>query len=578
MPEYCQKNRTKYYFAFLILVTVVLSTKGITQGDFWFSDDTRHAMDGVFVLDFFKDFPIFNSYDYISQYYTKYPALGLGVYPPFFALVEAVFFGLFGISVITAKLTILFFAIIAVIFWFRLVRLIFDEKVAFYSTLLFITTPLIVKWSRAVMLEIPTLAMMIMSAYFFYNFIELKKPRHGYYLIFSTVAAIYTKQTAIFLIPVFFFYIVLSKNYKIFLSLRVILVGFAIFILVLPLAIVTIKYGSSNISQTVFQNPYNKPLLGLLFRHWSYYPIKLFIDNKTILILGIITILLLFIKKKKNIQKVTIFFAWVLGFYLTFSYIASKDARYSCFWIPPFTLFAALIINEIPWKIRKTSITSVLLVCLCLYQFVISYSLYNPSISGYEKAAQYIIENEADTVFFQGSGVGNGSFVFNIRKLDTDRKMVVLRGDKILASSSLYANRSLVEHVKDRDDVYTLLNTYGSKYYVIEEIADYNISAYKMLRDVLETGNYTLVKRIDRKTSKGKLKGSVLIYKPGREDRRTYTYLQNPLPKLKTDLKHDFIHMRLPIAGIEITVPFGNLHNFYTPSEVINSYRGFKKY
>ncbi|MDR4496978.1 MAG: glycosyltransferase family 39 protein [Candidatus Scalindua sp.] len=399
--KYFQKNRSLHYIALLILVTVVLLTKGITQGDFWFSDDARHAMDGVFVLDFLKDLPVFNSYDYICQYYTKYPALGIGVYPPFFSLVEAIFYGLFGISAFSAKLTVLFFSLIAVLYWFRLIRLIFDEKVAFYSALLFTTTPLIVEWSRAVMLETPTLALVIMSVYFFYNFIELRKPRHGYYLIFATVAAIYTKQTAIFLIPIFFFYMILSKKYKMFLSLNVIMISFAIFILVLPLALVTFKYGSTNISQTVFENPQNEPLLEILLSHWSFYLINLFIENKPVLILSIITIFLLFVKNKRNIQKITIFFAWVLGFYVTFSYISSKDVRYSCFCILPFTLFAALLINEIPLKIRKTSIASILLVCLCLYQFVISYNLYNQSISGYEKAAQYIMENEADTVFFK---------------------------------------------------------------------------------------------------------------------------------------------------------------------------------
>jgi len=47
------------------------------------------------------------------------------------------------------------------------------EKIAFYSTLLFITPPWIVEWIRSVMLEIPSLSMIIMSVHFFYNFIEL---------------------------------------------------------------------------------------------------------------------------------------------------------------------------------------------------------------------------------------------------------------------------------------------------------------------------------------------------------------------------------------------------------------------
>lgn len=565
--EYFQKNRSLYYIALLTLVTVVLLTKRITHGDFWFSDDARHAMDGVFILDFIRDFPVFNSYDYITQYYTKYPALGIGVYPPLFALVEAIFFGLFGISVTTAKITILFFAVIALIYWFRLIRLIFDEKIAFYSTLLLITTPLIVEWSRAVMLEIPTLALIIMSVYFFYGFIELKKPRQGYYLIMSTVAAIYTKQTAIFLIPVFFFYMIFSKKHKMLISKNVIMICLSLFALVLPLAIVTFKYGSSNISQVVDIRPFNEPLLELLYYHWTYYPVSFFSNNKPLLLLSIFTFFLLM--KRKRLHKIVLFLAWILGFYLLFSYIASKDLRYFCYCLPPFTLFSALIINEIPYRLRKVSPASILLICLCIYQFVISLNLYNPSISGYEEAAQYIMKNKEDTVFFQGTGVGTGSFVFNIRQLDTERKMVVFLGDKILASSALYPNHTLVEHVKDRDDVYSLLKAYGSKYYVIDEFADYNINAYKMLRDVLASGNYTLVKKIDKKTSKEKLKGAILIYKLDEEHTKAHTYLQNPLPEVGPDsekLKRNVIHMRLPIVGTEITVPLGNLHNFYTPS------------
>ncbi len=192
MLDHLQKNSSAYYVTFLILWTVIILTNGITCNNFWFSDDTRHAMDGIFIMDFIRDFPMRNAYDYLIQYYTKYPALGIGVYPPFFAMIEAIFFTLFGLSVFTAKLTVVFFAIVAVVFWYKLIKLIFDENIAFYSSFIFITTPIIIVWSKAVMLEMPTLAMIILSVYFFYNYVELNKSRHGYFLIFSTAAAIYT--------------------------------------------------------------------------------------------------------------------------------------------------------------------------------------------------------------------------------------------------------------------------------------------------------------------------------------------------------------------------------------------------
>lgn len=163
-------------------------------------------------------------------------------------------------------------------------------------------------------------------------------------------------------------------------------------------------------------------------------------------------------------------------------------------------------------------------------------------------------------IMFQGSGLGNGNFIFHIGRLDEDRKMVVLRGDKILASSALYPHWSLVEYVKTKEETSTVIKSYGCKYFIVEETKDFGIKSYKMLRDVLKSKEFTLVKKIKIKCNFGRQKEeSLLIYKNNKG----------------TTLKRDFIRMRLPIVGTEITVPLKTLHKFYTPSEVINSYREF---
>ena len=54
----------------LLSLTMILTGMGIFGGDFWWPDESRHAMDGVFFLDAFKDLPIFyhiNTGNFIMQ-------------------------------------------------------------------------------------------------------------------------------------------------------------------------------------------------------------------------------------------------------------------------------------------------------------------------------------------------------------------------------------------------------------------------------------------------------------------------------------------------------------------------------
>ena len=62
--------RSKHNFLFpllLVLLTIILTTKGIDSGEFWVADEGRHAMDGVFILDFMKDLPFDDVYGYSGE-------------------------------------------------------------------------------------------------------------------------------------------------------------------------------------------------------------------------------------------------------------------------------------------------------------------------------------------------------------------------------------------------------------------------------------------------------------------------------------------------------------------------------
>ena len=162
------------YIALLCIVILLLSTKGIRdEGTVSLQGDMpRYLMNGVYFYDFLRDLPLTHPLTYTYQYFARYPALSLGHHPLLLSIAEVPFYAIFGISVFSGRLTILGFMLLAGIVWFLLIKSLYAENIAFFSALLFSTTPFIVHFSRVVMSEIPALALIIVSMYFFHQYIQ----------------------------------------------------------------------------------------------------------------------------------------------------------------------------------------------------------------------------------------------------------------------------------------------------------------------------------------------------------------------------------------------------------------------
>ncbi len=138
------------WLALLTLAVALLFLTSPTAGDFWWSDAPRHAMDGVFYHDLAHDVPITHPKQWAMDYYLRYPAIVVLFYPPVFALVEAAFFTLFGVSHLTAQLTVSFFFHAAAYGVYFLTRQWVGKVAAFATALLFIGTPCMALWGRQV--------------------------------------------------------------------------------------------------------------------------------------------------------------------------------------------------------------------------------------------------------------------------------------------------------------------------------------------------------------------------------------------------------------------------------------------
>ena len=163
----------------LCLMTVALAIFALSGKDLTDSaalslqgDMPRYLMNGVFFYDAIRDVPLSDPIQYAGEYFAKYPALSIGHHPLLPSLAEVPFFFLFGVSVFSAKMTILVFVFIAALAWFGLVQNLYGSPIALLSSLLLLTSPMFVEYSRVMMSEIPALALII-SASFWWVFSQV---------------------------------------------------------------------------------------------------------------------------------------------------------------------------------------------------------------------------------------------------------------------------------------------------------------------------------------------------------------------------------------------------------------------
>ena len=533
----------------LILITLILTGKGLfINGDFFWSDESRHAMDGVYFLDLIKDMPVFHLYQYTKQYYAKYPALGLTWYPPFFAMVEAIFYAIFGISTFAARFTVIFFALLGVFIWYVWIREIYNQEIAFYSGLLFVTTPLVVYWSHAVMLEIPTLAMIILSFYCFYKYFELDEKKYAYYLALSLSGALLTKQTAAFIIPLFFSYILIRKKHKKLIKKECIISYIILAIFIIPLTIFTLKFGTLGLRVTL--GDLKEVSKGTTLEQWSYY-LRLLpnIFSWPILLLSLPIIPFIIKEKDKN---GLLFLLWIFWWYVCFSYIFGYQGSFSkygnyygIYVVPPFCLLTVLTLNKLRDKLKFPP--TLILIIISIYQIILSFNIKTPYIPNiYEEAAKFVAQNPKGTTTLV-SAYYDGNFIFHVRRHDPKRRMIILRADKTLVSLAVFKRFGVYSHVHNENDIYNMLQDYGTGYIVVEDKDLVGIKAFKMLRKILNSKNFTLIRHIKLKDTKkysfipSRIRGLSLLI---------YSY-NNITPPRVNNLVIKFPHMRK-----EIRVPF----------------------
>lgn len=528
--EYC-------YLFFVTLFSIVLSTRGIfDEGVISQNGDMpRYMMNGVFVYDYFVNGMVQNPFEFAKHYFATYPALSLGHHPLLTAFTLFPFYAIFGISVFSAKLMMVCFSVFASASFFFLVKMLYDETVAFLAALLFLSNGFIVHLSSVVMSEIPACAFMFLTAYHFFRYLRVEKKSNLIAFVLFLFFSLFAKQTTIVMLPFYCICFARAKGWQVIFTWKVAICATILAVGILPIALMTLKFSQLNVGWTVdairsFLDP--SRFITLFEKIWrSLLSIQL-------VLLCLVSVTVVFWQRKKQSMLVIGCMFWM---YLFFVLTNAPSSRHMVYLIPLACILAASLVTVFQKRKYKIFCSSLLLVVFA-YQFAIAYGRELEYSYGYETAAKYVDANWKGESVLYASSVDTGYFVFFFRKHTHHDNRVIIRADKILATSIM--GHIIDDRIKDRQEIYAVLQKYGIGQIVVED-HDLGAKPLNWLRDELRHDNFVLRKRIRVTSNDIRLKQKYL---------NIYEY-RGYIPADADAL----LELRIPLIKDTIKIRFGNL-------------------
>jgi 4-amino-4-deoxy-L-arabinose transferase-like glycosyltransferase len=481
----------------------------------WPGDAPRHAANGLF----WKDYLLSLSLDpkgFALSYHARYPVISPTTYPPVFYIIEAVFYGAFGSSPYVAKNLVLGFTLIAALYttaWSR--RWIAED--AGWAGVLFVLLPGVVRWSHAIMLNIPALALSIGALYHFRRWLEspTKSPlwNHLYIAATLTVLSILTYVTSCVLLLIVGMWLLIERRWYLLRNKRALLVFIFSSLSLLPWIIVVLKFESMRIQMatgTVDQ---------FISIPWKYYlecivyylkclPDLFGIHILFITVCGIVGGI--YSRRWRHETILMLIMAMVCFFF--FVYVPAKEDRYIMLLSVPIVCFCLIYVQTMilflgklaRLRSKQTKIVNIAIVILLIGQAWLASRVHVRYVFGYEQLVEFMEKiAPEESIFYDGRRYA--MFTFHVQARDPNYRRRVVLGRKLIYAENQYSSPE--EFVSSSQDVIEVLQKKGGCQWLI--VADHpddpQIAAAWYLREAVKEPQFELVKSflIDRITIEG---------------------------------------------------------------------------
>lgn len=465
----------------LVLTTIVLS-KDISVGGLRDGDTAVHAMDGVLIHDWVAAGPTawLSPLQFAKEQYGHYPCLGIGRhYPPGFAMVEAGFFALLGISPITSRLCVLFFGLFAAAGVYTFARTFSDRAASTLAAVATMTLPAVTFWGRQTMLEVPTLSILAWTAVAFAFYLRDPSGRRLLVVLGMSTLSLLFRQHAVFVfgaVAVTLFYC----NLRGIVPRR----HFVISAIVAITMIVLITLSFEGAAARMIRGRATYPSL------WEFDALTFYLRQLPIEVgawtlgAGVVGLVIW----PRRYRPLAVFmFAWFFGAYIMLTAADQKWDRFLFVALLPAGVCAAVALTQVfscealaRWRLPTTAVACITLCAIGLGRPVQHYPDYGSVVSAYKE------EIRGRVILF--GGTRDNHFVFSVRQHLPPREAIVIRSSKLLYLCNTVPSVDFESIVASKEDLAGLMRRFAFRYVFTEKENRFDVGQESMLQDYLANG------------------------------------------------------------------------------------------
>jgi hypothetical protein len=429
----------------LALLFVLSSLRSLPCGNPIDSDAARHAMNGAFLHDLVKSGQLTHPVEYGKQYFSRLPGISLPYHPPLFPAVEAAFFFVFGVKFAAARLAISIAVGICVLLFYRLVLSTHgSHAVAAASVLFFFAWRWTQLVSNDVMLEMPAFVFAL-AALCAISRLDLDYPLwRGLAFALLAGAAVWTKQTTVFLGVVPFGYALLTRRWNL-LSGKTIWISSILFggiVLTLMLMSAPFRWTGVNVV-THSAHVRNVVLTNLLFYAGALL-------HETGYAFGVGAGVALIVAAARSAVRRPkrptdeLYVSWALSALGVLLAMSVCDERYLFFVVAPLAVITFAALERLSRAVLGPARAWLPPVAIAAVFAAVGLAQPAPFLRGPEEAVSTIAGGGSARILYCGRS--NGAFIFGLRAVDQDLRKTVIRGDKLPKDTFTPANLEQFAH------------------------------------------------------------------------------------------------------------------------------------
>lgn len=493
-------------FCLISLLSLAISLPGsFSTGPIW-PDGQRYTFNGILLHDMVRDKAIFHPYDYNVRFYAKYPATNLPYGPPFFALVFAATFSIFGISFSVARWVVAIYTMgAALMLW----HLIYHINRSYWRAVLavsaFLFNPLTGIYSRDITPELAVAFYSFLTIFFFYDYVEYEKKCFGICAALAFSLGYLTKPFIIPLGMALVLYVIIRRKWYILYKRESLLAFIIAAGLIVPSTLLAFKYATNELGGRAIPSINMDLLLA--------YPI---IAIKCVPILTVFATIgfIIGLLRKDNLTLLCLLWTFCCYFFFTFYIPEAQDQKYFFTFLPALIIPFVMTIDRLYFLLKKFRLNIVLIMLLIVFFAHGTLSSGVSYIRGYEEAGKYVAEHpHGKSVLFYGRY--DGTFMMGIRRVIPKGGPYVLRGDRQLAVRVSYGKAKQSISVESSDNIISILNKYRAGYVAVElkPVLEKDFPEYNILMQTIisNTELFTEVAKFPIQTNLKSLVGNELV-------------------------------------------------------------------